>query len=820
MKVLKFGGSSVKTPERIKQIARIIARKTKATDRLFVVFSAYGGITDQLVRMGNQAAAGNLDYKNSFSDLESRHLEAARQLLTLQSQTDALTQIKIRLNELEEILHGVFLVKELTPKTLDYIMSFGERLAAYTINELFVDRGLDSVFVDTRNIIYTGNEFGRAKIRYKQTNNNIISLAESNRKVYVVTGFIGSTVNQETTTIGRGGSDFTASIFGAALNVDEIEIWTDVNGVLTADPGKVEHAFSIRNLSYEEAMELSHFGARVIYPPTMQPALDREIPIKVLNTLNPDFGGTVISKESGTAGHLIKGMSAIDDACLLQIQGSGMIGVAGIAQRIFNALASHDINIILISQASSEHSICLAVMPEYATQAKKAVEHELRYELRDKQVNEVKIEKDMAILAIVGENMRKTTGIAGKIFNAMGRNGINIVAIAQGSSELNISMVLSKFDETKAMNALHDTFFLSENKSIHLFLMGTGLIGSEFVNRVRNQASRLAQTQHLSVKIIGIANSRKMIFDKAGIDTEKWDERLAGSKSKTNLNIFLKKMIECNLPNSVFIDCTANEEIPMRYADILSANISIATPNKIANSISYEMYQHLQEKARKHNVQFLYETNVGAALPIINTIQDLIASGDRITRLEGVLSGTLSYVFNTFTGEKPFSHVIRQAQELGYTEPDPREDLNGMDVARKLLILLREAGYPYEPDDIRIEKLISPDTEAAPSVSQAYRQLEKQDHVYSAKLESAKQVGKVLRYIAKFEKGKATVGLASIPQNHPLALLEGTENMISIYSDHYGKNPLIIRGPGAGKEVTAAGVFADVLRIANTMMQV
>ncbi len=690
-------------------------------------------------------------------------------------------------------------------------------MSAYTINEILADRAMDSIFVDSRTIVFTDDEFGKARIRYEETNRNIKSLIKDNHDIYVVTGFIGSTKNEETTTIGRGGSDFTASIFGAALEVEEIEIWTDVNGVLTADPGKVSNAFSIRKLSYEEAMELSHFGAKVIYPPTMQPALDKEISIRVMNTLNANFAGTVISNDSGINSYIIKGLSTIDDVCLLQIQGSGMIGVAGIAQRIFNALAQKEINIILISQASSEHSICFAVMPEHALPAKKAVEHELRFELREKQVNEISIEKDLAILAVVGENMRQKTGIAGKVFNALGKNGVNIVAIAQGSSEFNISMVISRNDEVKAVNVLHDAFFLSETKSIHLYLMGTGLIGTEFIELIKREASRLAQRQRLSIKLVGIANSRKMFFDKKGIDLQNWTKILSESKIVSDMEVFISKMTEFNLPNSIFVDCTANYDIPMQYPEILKRKISIATPNKIANSISYEFYQSIRETANANNVKFLYETNVGAALPLINTIQDLVASGDRINKLEGILSGTLSYVFNVFDGAQPFSQIIRKAKELGYTEPDPREDLKGMDVARKLLILLREAGYQFEPDDIKVEKLISDNVEKAASVEQAFEQLEKEDTGYAARVESAKSADEVLRYVAKFENNIASVGLMSLPKTHPLASLQGTENMIAIYSDHYGENPLIIRGPGAGKEVTAAGVFADVLRIANAM---
>lgn len=818
MKILKFGGSSVGSAERIDRVVKIVMDKAAGESPVFAVFSAFGGVTDQLIDMGKRASNGDQEYRKTLEQIEARHIKIIQDLLTLQNRTDTLTRIKISLNELEEILHGVFLVKELTPKTLDYIMSFGERLSAFIIHQIIRDRGGRSVYVDTRQTIKSDNNFGNARVRQDETEKNIRELAASGEDIFVVTGFIASTAEGETTTLGRGGSDYTASVLGAALNAGEIEIWTDVNGVMTADPGKVSNAFSLKNLTYEEAMELSHFGARVIYPPTMQPALDKKIPIRVLNSLSPGFEGTLISEARDDNGHLIKGISSIDHVCLLLIEGSGMIGVAGIAQRIFNALAREEINIIMISQASSEHSICIAVMPENARRARQAIEKELKYELRDKQVNEVSIEDQKTILAVVGENMRHTRGIAGRVFESLGRNGINISAIAQGSSELNISMVIARQDEAKALNVLHDTFFQSKTKSIHLYLTGTGLIGGTFLDLMHRQAERLAEEYHVSLKLVGISNSRKMVFDSRGIAPDQWQQSLENSKIPADMNEMINKIREFNLPNSIFLDCTASEKIPAYYPGIFEANVSIVTPNKKANADSYQFYRQLRDLARKNNVRFHYETNVGAALPVINTIYDLVSSGDRVVKLEGILSGTLSYIFNTFKPGMRFSDVIREAQKIGYTEPDPREDLNGMDVARKLLILMREAGIQAEPSDIKVEKLITEKIENAASVDQAMKLMAENDDVFEQRLQKAESAGKVLRYLARYEDGKANVGISELDRDHPFATLDGTENIIAIYSEHYGKNPLIIRGPGAGKEVTAAGVFADVMRIANFLM--
>ncbi len=566
MKVLKFGGTSVGNPERVSGVLKILANRIRTEKRMSVVFSAYAGITDQLIRLGTSAAQSNAAYSQVFKDLEQRHLEMVKALISVKNQSGVLAAVKISLNELEEILQGVYLVKELTAKTLDYIMSFGERLSAFTISEALKDQGLANTYIDSRNIIKTDNNFGRARVHFKETQDCInkyiskrqTSTAGATAGLFVITGFIGSTSNNETTTLGRGGSDYSASVIGAALNAEEIEIWTDVDGVLTADPGKVKNAFPIDYLTYEEAMEMSHFGAKVIYPPTMQPALNKNIPLRVKNTLNPDFNGSVISKQKKASSYLIKGISSIDEIALVQIQGSGLIGIAGIAGRVFSALAREKINVILISQASSEHSICLAIRPEHQQLARKALEEEFRYELKANEVSAITIENDLTILAVVGENMRHTRGIAGKVFKSLGNNNINISAIAQGSSELNISMVIARKDEVKALNVLHEAFFSSGRRILNLFLVGTGLIGKTLLSQLNKQQKTLAKDYRLVVSLIGLADIEQMVFDKQGIALSGWEEILRHRQSgrKTDLNKFVAEMKSYNLPNSVFIDCT------------------------------------------------------------------------------------------------------------------------------------------------------------------------------------------------------------------------------------------------------------------------
>jgi len=815
MKILKFGGSSIGTPERINNVVEIIKNSKKENGKIAAVFSAFHGITDKLITLSKLAAKGDQRYLELLKEIEEIHLSIIKKIISVRNQSGVLTHVKLTLNELEDVIHGVYLVKELSLRTLDFIMSFGERISTFIIAKVFEDRTAEAEFLDSRNLIITDPTYGSARVIFDKTNENIKNYFEKHKKLQIITGFIASSLEGQTTTLGRGGSDYTASIFAAALKAKEIEIWTDVDGVLTADPKKVKKAFSIKSLTYEEAMELSHFGAKVIHPPTMQPALNKKIPIRIKNTFNPSFEGTIISEKGDSKNFSIKGISSIDDIGLLRIQGSGMIGVAGIARRIFGALAARKVSVILISQASSEHSICFAVMPQYSGDAKKAIEDELRFEIKDKLVSEILIEKDLSIIAVVGENMRKTPGISGKVFQALGRNGINVVAIAQGSSELNISAVVPKVDEEKALNALHDAFFLTTSKTVNIFLVGTGLIGSTLLKQITHQKNYLSEEYNLSFKVIALANSTKMFFDTNGVNTDEWKPILQEKGSKTNLDKFIGSMKNLNLPNSIFVDCTASEEVAMYYTDILKSAVSVVTPNKRANSKDYSFYQNLKDAARKHNVRFLYETNVGAGLPIIGTLKDLVSSGDRVDKIEGVLSGTLSFIFNSFTENKKFSEIIKEAKEKGYTEPDPREDLNGLDVARKLLILAREIGLPMELKNIKVQNLIPSPARNTKSIDEFFKILKNYDCEFEELRRKAEQKGNVLRYVARLENGSANIALEEVPKSHPFYFLTESDNIFAFTTQHYKDRPIVVKGPGAGPDVTAAGVFADIIRIAH-----
>ena len=815
MKVLKFGGTSVGSAERIEKVLDIIQSKAASEKRIAVIFSAFGKVTDLLIEMGRSASIGDESYKQIFNDLEKIHIETADKLISIRKRSQILTRVKLLLKDLEEVIYGVYLVKELTAKTLDYIMSFGERLSAYIISECLADRNLINEFVDTREIIKTNDMFGQAVVDFEQTNLNIRQRFNFGQNIFIVTGFIASTPKNETTTLGRGGSDYSASIFGAVLDADEIEIWTDVDGVMTADPRKVKTAFPIPQLTYEEAMELSHFGAKVIHPPTMQPALDKNIPLRIKNTFNPGFSGTVIGSDSTQNGFNIQGISSIDSVALLQIQGSGMIGISGIAQRIFSALAREKINIIMISQASSEHSICLAILPDFARQAKTALEDELKYEMHYGHVNEVVIEYEMAIIAVVGKRMRHTKGIAGMVFQTLARNSVNISAIAQGSSELNISMVVARADEEKALNAVHTAFFMPESKTLHLFLVGAGLVGGTFLQQLKNQAAQLLDTTSVQIQLVGLANSRNMVLEPKGIDLSQWEQNLQSSDTQSDVQKFIEQIKSLNLPNSILVDCTAGEAVPHYYADVLASGISIVTANKIANTQSQDKYDELKRLERKNKVKFLYETNVGASLPILSTIKNIVSGNDAITKMEGILSGTLSYIFNTFDGRIPFSEVVRTAKEKGYTEPDPRLDLNGMDVARKLLILIREAGEAFELDNINIESFLPEEAMNAETVEDFFRALQKLDDYFESLRQKSKDNVTALRFIARYENGRANIALTAVGKTHPFYHLDGSDNILAIYTNYYNNQPLVIKGPGAGADVTVAGVFADVLHVAN-----
>jgi len=815
MRVLKFGGSSVGTPGSIRKVLTIIKKKQNQ-GKIAVVVSAFSGVTNLLIEAAILASAGDEKAQQILEELDKRHLDAIRELLPVQKQSDAITRFKLRFNELEDVIHGVSLTQELTEKTKDFIVGFGEKFSADIISQCLESEGIRSEFVDAGKLIKTDDNFGEARVLTVPTFNKIRSFFKERDTVCVVTGFVSSTMKGVSTTLGRGGSDYTASIIAAALSAEEIEIWTDVDGLMTADPRKVKRAFTIPDASYEEAMELSHFGARVIYPPTLQPALQAGIPISIKNTFNPGARGTLIKKESSLNGGLIKGISSIDEVALITIRGSGMIGVSGIAARLFATLARRKINIILITQASSEHTVTLAVLPGMAVKAEEAIRTEFSLELEDKVIDEILVEKNLSIIAIVGDHMRNIPGIAGRVFSALGRNGINITAIAQGSSERNISFVVSKKDEAKAMNTLHDAFFLAGVKTVNLYLVGVGLIGGTLLELLKNQIHVLYSDYQIDIKLRAVANSKKMLIRPDGIAINKWKDELIKNGRETDPGSFIRQMKELNLPNSIFIDCTAGMEISKLYPEILKSSISVVTPNKLANSSSQENFEYLHELADKHNVAFRYETNVGAGLPIVATIHELVTTGDRVDRIEGVLSGTLSYIFNRFDGQTPFCKIVREAREKGYTEPDPREDLNGHDVGRKLLILARIAGYKLEFEDIEIQNLVPAGAGKADNIESFFNKLEQHDSEFEELRKGAESKGKQLCYIAKFENGKGTVKLEEIGPEHPFYGLSGSDNILALYTDHYRESPMVIKGPGAGAFVTAGGIIADILRVTNT----
>ncbi|MDQ3393898.1 MAG: bifunctional aspartate kinase/homoserine dehydrogenase I [Bacteroidota bacterium] len=819
MKVLKFGGSSVGSTESIKKVLDIVKGYKNRNEEIAVVVSAMQGVTNQLIELGNMAAISDEGYLDILKEIEERHFNAIKDIVPVKAQSKIFAKIKILLNELEDLLHGVYLLKELSPRSLDLVLSFGERLSAFLISEYFKQENIESEFLDARKLIKTDKNFGSARINFPVSDNNIINYFAEHKSLQVITGFIGSTEKDETTTLGRGGSDYTASVFGAALNATDIEIWTDVDGVMTADPRKVKRAFSLDSLSYIEAMEMSHFGAKVIYPPTLQPAFSKNIPLWIKNTFNPGFAGTYISQKTSNKDLIIKGISSIQDVALINIQGSGMIGVPGVASRVFGALARVDINVILITQASSEYSICFALDPLFSSRAKEVIEEDFANEIRAGKIDKIVIENSLSVVAIIGENMRNTTGISGKLFSALGKNGINIVAIAQGSSELNLSVVIYQSDLSKALNALHEAFFLSDTRTLNIFLVGLGLIGGTLLEQIKKQANYLREERLLNINIIGIANSKKMFFNEDGIDISFWKENIQTMNGKTSLDGFVAKMKELNLPNSIFVDCTSSEEVIKYYKEILKSSISIVTPNKLANSSSFNDYQKLQKTAFRYGVKFLYETNVGAGLPVINTLKDLKYSGDQILKIEGILSGTLSYIFNTFKEGENFSDVVKEAKKRGFTEPDPRDDLNGKDVARKILILSREAGLSLEPEEIVVENILPEACLKAKNVEEFFEQLEKANPEFEKRRKDAENNGQVLRFIASLESGRAKVSLEAVDSTHPFYNLSGSDNIVSYTTERYKDRPLVVKGPGAGAEVTAAGVFAEIISIGNYFSQ-
>lgn len=815
MKILKFGGSSVGNPERIENVIKIL--KSYKNERIAVVFSAFQTVTDNLIKLGDLAKASDESYLSLLIEVKEKHLTTIDELIPKTKSKKSIKYVNELFDDLNGMLKGVFLLRELTPRTLDYLTSFGEKLSCFIISEALNSKRIKSEFLNASELVKTDSNFTYAKVNFDITNKNIKNYFKIHKEnIQIVTGFISSNKDGEITTLGRGGSDYTASIFGAALKVEEIQIWTDVDGILTADPRKVKETYPLKAVTYEEAMELSHFGAKVIHPPTMLPALKNKIKIRIKNTFNPEYPGTVIIKRDNTVKFNLKGISSIDDISLLTIKGGGMVGVTGIASRLFSALALRDINIILITQGSSEHSICLAILPKHTKDAKRTIEKEFKSEIVEGKINEVKVEDNLSIIAVVGEDLRQTPGITGKVFEAIGSSGININAIAHGSSMLNLSLVVSKNDLKESLNVLHESLFLKKKKRVNLFLVGPGVVGSALLNIISEQLEYFKSKLNVDVNLIGLANSKKMILKKSGIDVSNWEKELSKCRTKTDLDKYLSTMIDMNLSNTILVDSTAGNLLASKYKSILSSGISIVTPNKVANSDNYSSYLEVREAASKGNSEFRYETNVGAALPIIETLRDLINNGDELIKIEGVLSGTLSYIFNSLKEGKKFSDVVIDAKKHGFTEPDPRDDLSGLDIARKLLILVREAGIEIELSDIEIDNLVPSKLRKIKDVNEFLSKLGQYDSKFeSARLE-AKGNNKVLSYMAKFENGKGTVKIQEIDGEHPFYNLKGIDNIVSFTTKYYNEIPLVIKGPGAGPEFTASGVLSDILKIANS----
>lgn len=810
MQVLKFGGSSVASAENINKVVTIVKQK-QAAIKTAVVVSALGGITDLLLKSAQQAADGLETYKTSLQEVEQRHLQTVKELIPVTQQSSVLSLVKKLCNEIEDICNGIFLLGELSSRTKDKMVSYGELLSSQIIAAKFKSDNIAVEWKDSRELIVTDSNFSAAAVDFAATNSHIKKYFDSsNANLFLLPGFIAADANGTTTTLGRGGSDYTAAIIAGAVNADTLEIWTDVSGMMTADPRIVQNFKHIPSISYQEAMELSHFGAKVIYPPTIQPVMNKNIPVWVKNTFVPDDEGTVIQNEAAKNGSPVRGISSINKISLLSLEGSGMVGIPGFSKRLFEALAQYKINVILITQSSSEHSICVAVDAGNAATAKHAVDSAFSYEIETKKVEPLIVENDLAVIAVVGDSMKSHTGIAGKMFAALGRNGVNIRAIAQGSSERNISAVIAVSDVNKGVNVLHEAFFETTYKQVHLFIAGAGNVGGKLLAQLQQQAEFLKQQLRLNVKVVGLANSKKALLNDDGINLANWKSLLDAAPAN-NLDAYISTIIEKNLRNSIFVDVTANDVVATCYNKLLQKSIAVVACNKVACSSEYSYYQQLKNSAREYNAKFLFETNVGAGLPVIGTLKDLISSGDKINKMQAVLSGTLNFVFNNYDGKKSFASVVKQAQDEGYTEPDPRLDLSGKDVMRKIMILARESGQQIEMDDISNNSFM-PESCMTGTVADFYAAMEKEEAHFKAIYDKAAAAGCKLKFVASYENGKAAVGLQHINPEHDFYHLYGKDNIVLFYTNRYTEQPMVVKGAGAGAEVTASGVFADIIR--------
>lgn len=812
MKVLKFGGSSVANAQSLASVLSVVAINAKK-HRIVVVVSAISGITDLLIKAGREAEKQDICFRETVQNIEFRFLEFTRSILPVTIQSAALSMVKQSINEIEDVCSSIYTLKEMSDRTCDKLVSYGEIITSRVISEKMTVEEIGHQWIDSRTIIRTDNHFGKANVNLPVTNKSVRSEFQSEKyKVFLLPGFIASDPEGNTTTLGRGGSDYTAAIIGAALNASCVEIWTDVSGMMTADPRQVKNARPIPEISYLEAMELSHFGAKVLYPPVIRPTMLKKIPLLIKNTFAPDEQGTLITDKEEASDN-IRGISSISGIVLLRLEGPGMIGIPGFSKRLFAALAAEGISVVLITQASSEFSICVAISEADETKAIRVVSESFRTELTDGSLLPVKAEGELAIIALVGNSMVNLPGISGRMFGVLGRNGVNIRAIAQGSSERNISAVIAKQDLKKSLNALHEEFFESVYKQINLFVTGVGNVGGKLMDQIKRQSAYLEEHLRLQIRLIGVANSRKMHFEEDGIDWNEWKDKLNSGEPMSNER-FVAKTISLNKRNSIFIDNTDSSLVAELYDAFLRKSISVVTCNKIACSSHYDTYKKLKRLTHKHNAQFLFETNVGAGLPVINTLNDLLRSGDRVRRIESVLSGTMNFVFNHYDGTKSFAEVVRMAQNEGYTEPDPRVDLCGKDVMRKILILAREAGRKIEMDEITNEGFL-PDSCLQGDIEQFYAELEKHEDYFRGLYLKAHSENRRLKFIARMDEDSVSVGLEAVPEESDFYNLGGKDNAVLFYTECYPDYPLVVKGAGAGAAVTASGLFSDIIRAAR-----
>ena len=809
MKVLKFGGTSVGTVNSMLSVKKIIEQ---IDDKVIVVVSALGGITDKLIRTSSMAAQGDHGYEKEMKEIVNRHIEMVYTAIPAGKKREILLDnVNALLSELKDIFQGICLIRDLSPKTYATIVSYGERLSSMIVTAL-IDK---AVWYDSRQFIKTEFKHNKHILDSDLTTQLVKETFSEIPDVALVPGFISTDKNTgEVTNLGRGGSDYTASIIAASLDADCLEIWTDVDGFMTADPRVISTAYPIAELSYVEAMELCNFGAKVVYPPTIYPVCHKNIPILIKNTFNPEAPGTIVRQEANHFSKAIKGISSINDTCLITMTGLGMVGVIGVNYRIFRTLAANGISVFLVSQASSENSTSIGIRNQDAELACQVLDAEFAKEIETGEISPMKAESNLATVAIVGENMKHTPGIAGKLFGTLGRNGINVIACAQGASETNISFVVDGDSLRKTLNVIHDSFFLSEYQVLNLFMCGIGTVGSSLIEQIHGQQEKLMEERGLRLRIVGIANGHKALFNRRGIDLDNYRTLLEEKGIPSSPQILRDEIINMNIFNSVFVDCTASPAIAGLYKELLSHNVSVVAANKIAASSEYENYSELKHIARQRGVKFLFETNVGAGLPVINTINDLINSGDKILKIQAVVSGTLNFIFNTISADVPFSQTILKAAQEGYSEPDPRVDLSGTDVIRKLVILAREAGYRINQEDVE-KHLFIPDEYFEGSVDDFWKNVSQLDANFEKKRQVLEAQQKRWRFVATFENGQGMVSLQEVDRNHPFYNLEGSNNIILLTTERYKEYPMLIQGYGAGASVTAAGVFADIMSIAN-----